>query len=1275
MQSSTPVNRLFADAGPHPMATGETSSSTAETPPIVSRANSFEPLPIPAGPTRTGLERFVDSFFHEANIKWMLLVGAAIVFGSSLMLVTRHWTAWPGTYKFLTILGYSSSIYFIAEFCQARLGLIKTAKVMQGLTVLLIPTWFLALSWLARENPTFIGVGGLQFIGLMLPAMAMTWYATSRIFNRWLRGRQTVFLASYMLLAIAGAIPSVSNAWLATLFSFSLWGVMTVGVAKVNRHVFWLTEEHRYPRIFGFMPIGILTLQFVILCATKIVGAMPVEWLGLQIVFTGATVLLTARTVANVFRQRTGDLVRPLPWNLVAPLFVGLAIVVLGVILSFHGFSYVGPTTVAVVPTTVIAAVLMALAAKDTRHSAFVWAALVLTTIAYQCTPTLVADLVQQIKSAASQAINESRLPVAFYGVTYLPLILAYALGSRFFQTRARIEFSRPMKHAATVLTVVLFLVAIVHLNLKALFLVSVLNVVLFMVLAIMLRDRRYSLGTLAALLLVATSCVPYLNVAYALRIEQGHILTSLCVLAIGLAASRWPDRLIGLIALPRRQLSRLFIHSNTIQRDLFYDAGHVLLVTVSACWSALVFSHLQSGWAAMEAWQGGLLIGAWTVQTIRTRHYLAGLSTWVLVGVAGVSWVVHADMPATQLIHIATLSAAAITVAIGGAIRGLHVRTDGQFSWRRVRHGLGIDLGTLRVESASAKSATTRAFEALVVPLRDLAFLFMVVCLTTVHVPHLVWANVNLVPMAMPVSTTVAVMWALAMAWFFNSRACAVATTMLLPFLCTALVSCVQPDEMTYTLQIVLWSIVVGAESLVLRMIRNPVAEQCREICGFWAMMLLAISCVSFEPVFRLVAFLAMGSLVISQQIVKFPRRLTACSIMANAQVLLLAAYLGGMSGWVVTTMAQLGNLATAACWLMPTLGLSVLMFARRWNRLEMELAAIWAGLLRCSAVVMSIAIFTIQGAGVGEILLVVVGLSLFVVAEFAEAVRYQSPVRVWTSLIALGLCFAWLAAQHVIRLGAGPSQLVLVGITIACYVLAKKISGHARFGFAADVFGQVGNVGPALITALSVMREFSGGVAYGQSLNSLALFAAAGLYFYRGMTDGGKYHVVASGAILNIALALLWISMGWRDAQFYMVPLGLSILGLVEILQKELPGSSHNPLRYVGALTILVSPLFCILDGSWLHLFTLMVLCVLVIMLSIGLRLRVLVNTGSAFLLADLLGMVVRSSIDNPSLLWISGLGLGVAVIAVAAFCENHREKLLAKIRLLSAELASWR
>ena len=65
---------------------------------------------------------------------------------------------------------------------------------------------------------------------------------------------------------------------------------------------------------------------------------------------------------------------------------------------------------------------------------------------------------------------------------------------------------------------------------------------------------------------------------------------------------------------------------------------------------------------------------------------------------------------------------------------------------------------------------------------------------------------------------------------------------------------------------------------------------------------------------------------------------------------------------------------------------------------------------------------------------------------------------------------------------------------------------------------------------------------------------------------------------------------------------------------------------------------------------------------------------HAGSAFLFADIVAMVIRTTIDHPHSLWLGGLGLGVAVIVLAAICERHRELLLSRIRLLSSELATW-
>jgi hypothetical protein len=238
----------------------------------------------------------------------------------------------------------------------------------------------------------------------------------------------------------------------------------------------------------------------------------------------------------------------------------------------------------------------------------------------------------------------------------------------------------------------------------------------------------------------------------------------------------------------------------------------------------------------------------------------------------------------------------------------------------------------------------------------------------------------------------------------------------------------------------------------------------------------------------------------------------------------------------------------------------------------------------------------------------------------------------------------------------------------------VSTRTKVSTRYSIFAGPFEKTGLILPALACGLALWNQLAAAPMEHAAWTSLATFAAAGVYLLRGIQAQDRRYYIASGAILNGTLLMTWRSMGLTDAQLYLVPIGLSILGLVELLYKELPKESHDPLRYVGALAILVSPMFEILGGSWMHLLSLMGLSLMVVLLAIGFRLRALMYTGSAFLLVDLLAMVIRSSIDNPTMLWVSGLGMGAAVIALAAYCERHREQVLQRIRVLSSELATW-
>ncbi len=101
---------------------------------------------------RSGFERFLNNFLQESNIKWILMIGVAIVAGCSLMLVTQKWSGWPVTLKYLTVLSYTAATYAIAELCEKRLGLRATSQVLKLLTIVLIPIGFLALA-LCQARP------------------------------------------------------------------------------------------------------------------------------------------------------------------------------------------------------------------------------------------------------------------------------------------------------------------------------------------------------------------------------------------------------------------------------------------------------------------------------------------------------------------------------------------------------------------------------------------------------------------------------------------------------------------------------------------------------------------------------------------------------------------------------------------------------------------------------------------------------------------------------------------------------------------------------------------------------------------------------------------------------------------------------------------------------------------------------------------------------------------------------------------------------------------
>jgi hypothetical protein len=1228
------------------------------------------------------LERFINSFFKQENIRWIAVMGAAIVVASSLMLVTREWSVWSVTAKYLVILGYTGLCYLLSDLGRKHFGLQITARVLQFLTLLLLPMCFLSLSWLFAPTSPHWSVSGVQLIFYLIPTIGLTWFAGSRIFDHLWRGRQTTYLLSFLLLCTAGAIPRIEVPWIAALVTLALWAIATVGTIKINRHVFWLTEEHRQPRAFGFLPIALLGLQFAVLIATKTSLSLPIEWMGFGLVLIATTILLTTRTVAEVHRQRTGGVIKTLPLHLIVPLVVGVALAMFGVIVSFYGFSYGAATTFAAVPTALLASYLMFRTACDTKKQAFVWISLVLLLVGYQSAPTLVSGLVQQLKANAAMAVGEERLPYAFYGLTYLPLTIGLAIASGIALRRGQLLFANPTKQFVTVLS--LGLMALSWTHMKAVFPVAVIQVALYGWFAYQFSDRRFALLSLGSLTIATGSWIAFTNAMGFTAVANEHAIASLAVLAFLMMISKWIDRVINAIPLPENGL--MGTHTlNAATRQIAFTWGAVLTVFMTAAWWILAARDLS----ASLTFQNGirfafpfsnarvvefsvLATNLWLIAR-HTRHYVCGLGFWLLIVVGTVLTAVGMQVELKPIAEVVTFLCVAISLFARYPLK---------------------DFGRF-VHDETAAAHPMRAV--MLFPLYDICVTFGLLLSTVLYVPSILWANISLTVLFTPIGVITVYTWLLILRGMYGNRIAGTIATVSLPLVTAALVISVLPMKYSHQGLLLIWALTAVANAITLRFLgyfhhdwvqsnlsardANPESINLAKIretltlgpVTAWFAITLLFSFISLSDISAVTVMVSLAGLVILHWERMTEQAWTWLGVVVNLQILISVVRCCGDNTWFeVFNDRNFGRIDLPM--LMLSIVVSLAIWDVRWSRLDELLRQTWTVALRMAFLPMLVVNFAVSMASHAYTELLMATLGAAMIVELVQSVRKQSNLHLWIAVGIIASAIGWLVALQVLTLGSGLSQIVLILLAITTLATSKWINNHPRFGYACKTLDQLGLAAPAVAVLLAVWHGFTSAGDFIPGVDSLVILSCAAIYFHRGITRKQRAYTVVAGLTTNIASILLWTSLGYHDFQLYLVPFGLTIIGLVELLKVETPPDVRTGLRYIGSLTILVSPVFEIMHNSWLHLLTLMILCVLLILLAIGLRLKPLLNTATAFLLADLVGMVIRSANDHPGLLWIGGLAVGVAVIALAAICENQRERLLSRIRILSAELATW-
>lgn len=1215
--------------------------------------------------------RFLDSFLDEKNIKWVLCSGLLILLGSSLMMVTRSWDTFNPTLKFSIVLAYTATVFGAGQWSYHKLALRKTGTALLALTVLLLPVSFVAWQFLWEEAATHLT--RVVAIGLLVANTAVAAFASRRTFHHFLQGHQTTFLISYLLLGLAAAVAPIiaSTGTLAScVASIVLWAIFAVGATKVNRHVFWLTEEHRKPRIFGFFPIVLLGSQFLLIFATNFAAAIDRAWLGLGCVLVAIPVLFTADTVARVFQQRTGNVVRPIPWPIILPLVVGLALCASGIGIAASGLA--SGNSYALVPTAAATAIVLGVAARRTDKRAFAWAMLGSIVLAYNFSPVFFADTARAVLATSAEALNESKLPYAFYGLTYLPLILGMTGAAVALRKRNAELFVKPHRQCAIGLSVILLLAATGHP--KALLPVAGVMTTVFALQSKLFRDRRLALAGTIAFLIASLGVVPFAAaLGFELPDQMLYVVPGIAA-AMLLLASPELDRRIAAIATSEQRTE------SPLWQTVLRTTSLVATLGLAAAW----LTRWQMGTDATEILAsciiGGLLIIhslVWTRSWLSWTVYLLFVGEFLRSGV-------------TEGIAPHTLAAIA-TLILGGQwvisyLLERYPTSRVSLAWANVNQTsafIGLLIATLGYALPDMAKELIPWIRFDVVPWWTRDVLLVAWCFDAARRPRRIFNHnskaITWERHAQPIPATLGCLCVLGLVGCALIRIGGEEMASWLPVAWTLTAVAALPITQRLQRRTTLLAELPGRarDHAAARAIAAPVdVTTCSVFVVFAALQLIL-----YTTPLRVAGYIALAGLVVLTVLRRQPLLKTATLALFNWTVLVNTMALFVPSADHAMELLA-GDFSPALFIMAAIASVSVLLWQLpEWHAADpaRDLALvqrcfmrfIGLGALLLAAQEPSLSVFNLGLSGLA--------FASLIAAELRSAVRLRDELRVWTAESIAAAAIGYLCWFEVITFERGIAMFVALGGGVMMHVLGLLASRSDRASVFARPFLITGRWMPLATVGIGIFRH----VAYDTQwlgLTSLAVLLAGGFYFWQAIERKSKGFAVLSAAILNTSLMLLWSELGttmalFRDPQFYMIPVGISVLVLVEVLKREIPKQWHDPLRYAGALTILVSPTFNILGAEhWWHMLSLMVASTLVLLASIGLRIRALMYAGAAFLVADLVGMVIRGGLENHNVLWIVGIGFGAAVVMLGAYCEHNREKLLQRMRIVSAQLQQW-
>jgi len=311
-----------------------------------------------------------------------------------------------------------------------------------------------------------------------------------------------------------------------------------------------------------------------------------------------------------------------------------------------------------------------------------------------------------------------------------------------------------------------------------------------------------------------------------------------------------------------------------------------------------------------------------------------------------------------------------------------------------------------------------------------------------------------------------------------------------------------------------------------------------------------------------------------------------------------------------------------------------------------------------------------TIAGQASREAVVGVVsqGLLFTVLVRAAVKQKHEGAAQLAQGALALGYL--------VVRLhGMGASSLE-GGDSLAALVAGAVASGlHAwtqRQGEALRVFVRPSLTGAFLLPLLGLWVA-----PWRESLLSAALLVGYAAHFAALSVQSSMRRSAALLAALsfNGALWLLWRGTGAGEPQYYIIPAGISLIGLVWLFRDELGELWEARLRAVAISAIYGAAAWrpLMFDAGWAMVLCAFV-CVVGVAVGVAMRIRSYVYLGTTFLVTTVVANMVRYGARDHRLgaLFLSGLGL--LVVGFMVVMTSQREQLLKRYQRVKQMLEGW-